>query len=97
MPAQVPVGDHVALRSAASHQVGVRDLRSRLSHYLQLAAAGESVAIVSRGQVVAELRPPAPPAARPNTRGALRGQIWQAPDWQGTPEDLIDLMESGTP
>jgi antitoxin (DNA-binding transcriptional repressor) of toxin-antitoxin stability system len=80
---------------APATQVMVGELRARLAHYLQLVATGESVAIVSRGQVVAELRPPARPAARPNTRGSMRGQIWMAPGWEDTPEDLIDLMEGG--
>ena len=40
--------------------VGVRELKDRLSHYLQLVEAGESVVVTHRGSVIAELRPPGP-------------------------------------
>ncbi len=38
--------------------VGVRDLKNRLSEYLDLVRLGESVLVTDRGRVVAELRPP---------------------------------------
>lgn len=38
--------------------VGIRELKSRLSHYVRLVEAGESVLVTDRGTVVAELRPP---------------------------------------
>jgi antitoxin (DNA-binding transcriptional repressor) of toxin-antitoxin stability system len=38
--------------------VGVRELKNRLSEYLRLAKAGDSVLVTDRGQVVAELAPP---------------------------------------
>ncbi|MGL5856997.1 MAG: type II toxin-antitoxin system Phd/YefM family antitoxin [Angustibacter sp.] len=39
-------------------QVGVRDLKARLSEYLARAAQGESVEVVSHGRPVARLVPP---------------------------------------
>ncbi len=36
--------------------VGVRELKNRLSQYLQMARKGEYVLVTDRGQVVAELR-----------------------------------------
>ncbi len=36
--------------------VGVRELRNRLSQYLQMVRKGEYVLVTDRGQVVAELR-----------------------------------------
>jgi antitoxin (DNA-binding transcriptional repressor) of toxin-antitoxin stability system len=38
--------------------VGIRELKNKLSHYVRLVAAGESVLVTDRGTVVAELRPP---------------------------------------
>lgn len=39
--------------------VGISSLCSRLSHYLRLAASGETVLVSDHDWVVAELRPPA--------------------------------------
>jgi antitoxin (DNA-binding transcriptional repressor) of toxin-antitoxin stability system len=36
--------------------VGVRELKNRLSQYLQIARKGEDVLVTDRGQVVAEIR-----------------------------------------
>ena len=49
--------------------IGIRELKSRLSHYVRLVEAGESVLVTDRGTVVAELRPPgerAPSAVDPD-------------------------------
>jgi len=40
------------------HAVGIRELKNKLSHYVRLVEAGESVLVTDRGTVVAELRPP---------------------------------------
>lgn len=45
--------------------VGVRDLKNRLSEYLRLVRNGEEILVTDRGEVVAELRPPAPRVALP--------------------------------
>jgi antitoxin (DNA-binding transcriptional repressor) of toxin-antitoxin stability system len=37
-------------------QVGTKELKNRLSHYLRLVRAGEPVLVTDRGVVVAELR-----------------------------------------
>jgi antitoxin (DNA-binding transcriptional repressor) of toxin-antitoxin stability system len=52
--------------------VGIRELKGRLSHYVRLVEAGESVLVTDRGTVVAELRPPgqgSPAAVDPATAG----------------------------
>lgn len=38
--------------------VGIRELKNKLSQYIRLVEAGESVLVTDRGTVVAELRPP---------------------------------------
>lgn len=43
------------------HAVGIRELKNKLSHYVRLVEAGESVLVTHRGAVVAELRPPGRP------------------------------------
>ena len=37
--------------------VGVRDLRQKLSHYLDMARAGQAIAITEHGRVIAQLVP----------------------------------------
>ncbi|MGH7267940.1 MAG: type II toxin-antitoxin system Phd/YefM family antitoxin [Candidatus Rokuibacteriota bacterium] len=46
--------------------IGVKELKARLSEYVRLVRAGETVLITDRGEVVAELRPPRrqPPGAQ---------------------------------
>lgn len=41
-------------------EVGIRELKNRLSEYVRLVREGEVVMVTDRGQVVAELRPPGP-------------------------------------
>lgn len=43
--------------------VGIRELKNKLSHYVRLVEAGESVLVTDRGTVVAELRPPGAPGS----------------------------------
>jgi prevent-host-death family protein len=38
-------------------QVGTKELKNRLSHYLRIVRGGEPVLVTDRGAVVAELRP----------------------------------------
>ena len=40
--------------------IGIRELKNKLSHYVRLVEAGESLLVTHRGTVVAELRPPGP-------------------------------------
>ena len=39
------------------HAVGVRDLKSRLTHYLRLIKGGEKVMVTERGKPIALIRP----------------------------------------
>jgi len=50
-------------------QVGLRELKNRLSEYVRLVRAGERVQVTDRGQVVAELMPPAPVKGRDQAAG----------------------------
>ena len=39
-------------------RVGLKVLKNKLSEYIRLAAAGETIAVTDRGRVVAEIVPP---------------------------------------
>ena len=51
--------------------VGIRELKNHLSGVLQLVRGGDEILVTDRGKVVAELRPPTPPAARPSRHPGL--------------------------
>ena len=78
--------------------VGLKILKNKLSEYVRLAAAGETVAITDRGRVVAEIVPPQPKAESVIERGiregwirpAVRGQDWPP---KGKPVPGLTLEE----
>jgi len=74
-------------------QVGVREFRGNMTGYLRQARLGESFLITSRGEVIAELRPPATHERAQRVPGALRGKIRMAPDFDTIPADLLAAME----
>jgi len=64
--------------------VGLKSLKNKLSEYVRLAAAGETVVITDRGRVVAEIVPPRREPESVIERGVREGWIRPAvrgPDW----------------
>ena len=55
--------------------VGLKRLKNKLSEYVRLAAAGETVVITDRGRRVAEIVPPRPKAESVIERGVREGWI----------------------
>jgi len=51
--------------------VGLRELKNRLSEYVRQVRVGEGVLVTDRGEVVAELNPPGPPAGERGLPSAL--------------------------
>ena len=74
-------------------RVGVRELRDNLSSYLKRARQGESILVVSHDEVVAEIVPPSRNDRPRRQAGALKGQIWMAPDFDSWPEDIQATFE----
>jgi prevent-host-death family protein len=58
--------------------VGLKVLKNKLSEYVRLAAAGETVVITDRGRVVAELVPPRREPESVIERGIREGWITPA-------------------
>ena len=73
-------------------RVGVREFRANMTAILRRAKEGQAFAITSHDEVLAELRPPRVPR-RKRQPGALKGLIDLPPDFDETPEWLIDVME----
>ena len=82
-------------------QVGLRELKNRLSEYVRLARAGEHVQVTDRGQVVAELVPPTPAKGRDPAAGLAeleRRGLLMAPTAEGRARypRLPRLVPTGT-
>ena len=45
------------MRGTVTTRVGIRELKAKLSHYLERAAAGETIVVTDRGKAKAEIRP----------------------------------------
>ncbi len=54
MPAMVASGSYIQ----TMRTVGLKVLKNRLSEYIRLVVAGETILVTDRDRVVAELRPP---------------------------------------
>jgi len=74
--------------------VQVRELRDDLAAYLKQAEEGTELIVMSRDRAVARLGSP-PPSGNERKLGLLAGRIWVAPDFDDTPEELIEAMEGG--
>ena len=84
-------------------QVNMDEAKSELSRLGELAWQGEEIIIAKAGKPFLRLTPydepnrvedkPEEPKRRP--LGLLEGKIWIAPDFDDTPEELIDLFYNG--
>lgn len=72
----------------------IHHAKTHLSKLIDRALAGEEVVIAKAGKPVVRLSPvgASEPKDYRGIAGALRGQIWMAPDWEDNSE-LIQLME----
>jgi prevent-host-death family protein len=73
--------------------VSVRDLRENLASYLTQASHGKEVVVTSHGKEIAKLVAAKKKLPLAKAYGAGRGQIVMSPDFDETPQDLIDAME----
>ena len=77
----------------AELRVGVRDLRSNLTHYLREAEKGNRVLVTSRDIVIAEIGAPSLAALPPRKPGSMKGKIKIADDFDVWPDDILDSFE----
>ena len=68
-------------------KVSRRELKTRLSHYLRLVRAGHSIQVIDRGEVVAELLPPAHALAKGDTQTRLEEMARRGLVRLGAPND----------
>lgn len=73
-------------------KVNMHEAKTQLSKLGKLAWQGEEVVIARDGEPYLYLTPYRG-AAKPRRLGVLNGQIWMAPDFDETPQDVIDAFE----
>jgi prevent-host-death family protein len=75
-------------------KVGLKTLKNKLSEYVRLAAAGETIVITDRNRIVAEIVPPRPEPESVIERGVREGWIRPAvrgADWPPRPKPVPGL------
>jgi prevent-host-death family protein len=74
--------------------VGLKVLKNKLSEYVRLAAAGETVVITDRNRIVAEIVPPRRPGHGSfSERGVREGWLTPATDRSGRPPPRKPIPE----
>ena len=75
-------------------QVNMHEAKTQLSRLIEAVEAGDEVIIARAGRPVARLTR-IETSQIPRTPGALRGQIWIAPDFDELPEGFLDDFYNG--
>jgi prevent-host-death family protein len=80
------------MECSVSSTVNMHEAKTTLSRLVERALAGEEVVIAKDGKPLVKLVPIRVPEA-PRRPGRLRGRLRMAPDFDHTPEDVIDAFE----
>ncbi len=70
-------------------KVNMHEAKSQLSKLGKLAWEGEEIVIAKAGEPYLRLEPYRKPETKRKS-GVLKGQIWIAPDFDETPQEVID-------
>jgi prevent-host-death family protein len=73
-------------------QVGMHEAKTKLSQLVKRAEAGEEIVIARHGMPVARLVPVARTSGLAAVRGALRGRIKIADDFDELPDDIAEAF-----
>ncbi len=72
--------------------INVHEAKTNLSELLRRVERGEEVVLARAGTPVAKLVP-YHTAAEPRRPGRWAGQVWIAPDFDDTPDELVELFD----
>ena len=64
--------------------------KTQLSKLIEMALKGEEIIIARNGTPAVKLIPVGKAKLPPRKPGSLKGKIWIAPDFDDTPEEVID-------
>lgn len=88
---------------SAAETVALDDFVADSATFLRRVQQGDRLVVRDSHGILAELSPPSPAEDEDRTRreamaqrrglGALRGQIWTAPDFDELPEDILRAFE----
>jgi prevent-host-death family protein len=70
----------------------MHEAKTKLSQLVERAESGEDIVIARNGKPVARLVPLAKPAALSSVRGAWRGRVHIAEDFDGLPDDIAEAF-----
>jgi len=70
----------------------MHEAKTQLSKLVERAEAGEEIVIARNGKPVARLTPVASTGSLASVRGALRGRIHIAEDFDELPDDIADAF-----
>lgn len=73
-------------------QVNIHEAKSRLSQLVQRVLKGEKVVIAKAGQPLLDLVPHRA-QQMPRQPGRLKGRVRMAPDFDRTPDEVVDGFE----
>jgi prevent-host-death family protein len=73
-------------------QVGMHEAKTKLSQLVERAEAGEDIVIARNGKPVARLVPVAGKGSFASVRGAWRGRVRIAEDFDELPDDIADAL-----
>jgi prevent-host-death family protein len=73
-------------------QVGMHEAKTTLSKLVERAEAGEDIVIARNGKPVARLVPVTTSNSLAEVRGALRGRIHLADDFDELPDDIAEAF-----
>jgi prevent-host-death family protein len=73
-------------------QVGMHEAKTKLSQLVERAEAGEEVIIARRGKPAVQLVPVEPTGSLADVRGAWRGRVRVAEDFDELPDDIADAL-----
>jgi prevent-host-death family protein len=73
-------------------QVGMHEAKTKLSQLVERAESGEDIVIARNGKPVVRLVPVASPASLASVRGAWRGRVQLAEDFDKLPDDIAEAF-----